>query len=1289
MGRSTRLVKTVYLYNSSPNPQTATLLDPPLKKFVLDVPRSISVPPGITPYQIAVVGDSTDLPWVEDFVIRFVGAGSQPPIGWTDFDYSDWNGLSAGEATAGQEAFRVEVSAHVLPTGDERFGPKIKSHVDNVQTFTDYIASGMGSYSREYKDEKVNWAASLTHGHALWALNRQYLFDPRYGPMRHAENRARAIGYAPPGIGQFPPAVRRRVLSRSFEIVRNLGTAEGYKLAFEALGVSVAGIEVVHDSLNFVWRIRLPVYAAAIFDLDYLGTYALYHTDAYNVVDLALKESPEAHYYTELDYTAAPVPPPLPYRYGRMEAGTIPYMQAEAYGSQAIPLMLTVNSPANNFVFREYVGAGDPPTLTVSSPGQYQQFISSEGSVGDVDFAELTYTEDPTVELMNPERGWHGNISDRGGFPAIRSNGMTLNRWLVRLDAFRNAAITTTWLNNHRADYQAARTQGIKLLPRYTYNFDWVSPDAPLHRILQHIGQLSPIWHEYEDVIASFQAGFIGAWGEWHSSTHGLTDADPSARNQVIEALLDALPPSVMLNLRYPEAHIEYLGDMAPLDPFERFTGTDQARLGLLNDSFLANQTDGGTFVRNRYTEDYVFDEPKKTYWRQISRFVVASGETVDLSWRDGNREAPLQAMNEMEQFSWDQLNRDYSSRVIDRWIAEGYFDEISRRLGYRLHLESARLPVQAPAGTVASITLEFVNNGWGKVYKPPPIVLHFVPDSGPSVDVQLTADARRDLPLGMSRNSVAYSFIVPPNLAGTYELWLSLPDPSPNLANDPRFSIRLANVGMWSQSSGRHSLGALFTVGSGPAGRPSLFVASPAQGEQFADGSFRPTLTVSVPVQNQQFADGSFRPTLTVSVPAQNQQFVDTSGGLHLDVTSPLDGQEFIEEAEEGPQPLGGWLTVVSVHDNAMSAREYDMSEASPSLTRTIPLPAALPPELMASVSRSFPGVSAISLMGMTPDPTPDDPFNAVIHVILPVGAPPWSLDRSSVPGGLHIDWGASINYDPDGELLVALASSFRTPFTGVESVQLFSESGASQGGANVPQDAFGEPMNTDAAGAIAFGPAGARRYVLGVMVEVDPPPIPRRLRLAGLSEAGDLLWIIPLDTDIFNTKLRRIPGSDSFLMGFNLGTGASALRRYDFLNGLDNAPTVAWEAEYPGFIMAAEVVDGRVLVTAQTLTSPTEPQIRIASLSLGDGSISYNEDTGLLSPDPGDFESGALFADLNIAVREGIAPIAGLVANESRIVFVDAGTGAVLDNPPLEPVGTPVLILWTDSPLPLGDWE
>ena len=41
-------------------------------------------------------------------------------------------------------------------------------------------------------------------------------------------------------------------------------------------------------------------------------------------------------------------------------------------------------------------------------------------------------------------------------------------------------------------------------------------------------------------MIVWMEAGFIGAWGEWHTSTRGL-DKDPGAKHEILEALQEPL----------------------------------------------------------------------------------------------------------------------------------------------------------------------------------------------------------------------------------------------------------------------------------------------------------------------------------------------------------------------------------------------------------------------------------------------------------------------------------------------------------------------------------------------------------------------------------------------------------------------------------------------------------------------------------------------------------------------------------------------------------------------------
>ena len=45
------------------------------------------------------------------------------------------------------------------------------------------------------------------------------------------------------------------------------------------------------------------------------------------------------------------------------------------------------------------------------------------------------------------------------------------------------------------------------------------------------------------------------------------------------------------------------------------------------------------------------------------------------------------------------------------------------------------------------------------------------------------------------------------PKQAGTYKLYLNLPDPKPNLRNNPRYSIRLANENCWDETTGYNYL--------------------------------------------------------------------------------------------------------------------------------------------------------------------------------------------------------------------------------------------------------------------------------------------------------------------------------------------------------------------------------------------------------------------------------------------------------------------------------------------------
>lgn len=460
----------------------------------------------------------------------------------------------------------------------------------------------------------------------------------------------------------------------------------------------------------------------------------------------------------------------------------------------------------------------------------------------------VAFTVDTSTEFPNPERGWHKNETfldinggSGGSFGYVRTSyGMTLNRSYLRLDNWRSQDLPAWYLDAHLPRFQAARDAGIKLILRYSYNFG-EGGDTSLYWVQRHIEQLAPIWAQGEDVMALLQAGFIGRWGEWNGSTNDLTSA--ANKYAITSALLDAMPSSRMIQIRTPYHFIEALGETYSIGgwtegtppstlttPFaavqlptaDRFNGSDLARVGHKNDSFLRNVTDAGTYafpeVGFAYTpahvtflKDWLFDS---------SRYVVHGGElAADVDWTFGGREAGPDALGEMPLVHIDYLNRDFGTDVINTWISGGYYPEMTRRFGYRLALLEATVPVIVnPSGSM-TVSLMMRNDGFGKVYNPRPIDLVFVGSGGPFT-VRLTSDARRDLPLGGETKVLEYTVTAPAGLVedASYTLHLALPDPDPNgngLDEDPRYSIRLANTGVWDDATGRNALGATITGGS------------------------------------------------------------------------------------------------------------------------------------------------------------------------------------------------------------------------------------------------------------------------------------------------------------------------------------------------------------------------------------------------------------------------------------------------------------------------------------------
>lgn len=425
-----------------------------------------------------------------------------------------------------------------------------------------------------------------------------------------------------------------------------------------------------------------------------------------------------------------------------------------------------------------------------------------------------TRSYEGTAEIFpNPERGFYEWIDLVLGrdFRPLLARGHTLGLANVSLAAYRAGDLPSAFLENLRAGLAAARESGIKVILRFKYA-DWLgAPDAPKARILAHIHQLGPLLQENADVIAVMQAGFIGAWGEWHESTHGLEN--PVDQGEVLRALLEALPRERMVQVRTPYFKQGIFGS-EPLAPVEAFSGADRARTGHHNDAFLASDTDKGTYLGDI--------EGLKNYVAAESRFVPVGGEcnTYNPPRTDGPNAAA-----EMARFRYSFLNRYYKWPLPAYWEQQGYIEVFGRHLGYRFALVEASWPEALKPGGVLELHGTIRNDGYAAPFNPRPAYAVLAGPEGWHAVRLGSVDPRRWAPGGESTFQTRLR--IPADLpAGAYRLALWLPDPAWTLQSRPEYAVRFANAGVWDSGSGLNVLTESFRVDPAAPGPADPYAA-------------------------------------------------------------------------------------------------------------------------------------------------------------------------------------------------------------------------------------------------------------------------------------------------------------------------------------------------------------------------------------------------------------------------------------------------------------------------------
>ena len=438
--------------------------------------------------------------------------------------------------------------------------------------------------------------------------------------------------------------------------------------------------------------------------------------------------------------------------------------------------------------------------------------------------ATVNYTADNTTIFSNPERGFitmlEGHLTTSKPY-AVKGKESTLDNKISSecmsiilvhyyLDNFKTTAtLPSTVLNAFDEDMAVLRSKGMKAIIRFSYTNSSDGNDAAWNIAKQHISQYKSHWQANADVIFCFQAGIVGAWGEWYYTQHygNQSSTMNSSRRLVVDSLLAAVPADRCIQLRTPKFKTGYVNSTQPLTAAEAYSGTAKARLGHHNDAFLYDYDNMGT---------YADTATEKPYLAQETLYVPLGGETdiTDLNltkqWATYEKTTA-----EMSRLHWTFIQSGYAETTTNYWRNNGTFDELNRKMGYRYQLVKGTYSDQVAAGAKLSVNLQIKNVGYAPLYNERHAYI-VLKNGNNTFPIRLASDPRTWLPNGVV-TTINEQLTVPTNVPdGTYQLYLYLPDAYASIASDPRYAVRFANTNVWEAATGMNKLNASVTVTGG-----------------------------------------------------------------------------------------------------------------------------------------------------------------------------------------------------------------------------------------------------------------------------------------------------------------------------------------------------------------------------------------------------------------------------------------------------------------------------------------
>lgn len=422
----------------------------------------------------------------------------------------------------------------------------------------------------------------------------------------------------------------------------------------------------------------------------------------------------------------------------------------------------------------------------------------------------------------------------------IRARGLSLIYLQYDLGTYREKyQIESRFIDCIRTDFSNIRASGLKVILRFAYNprhriaatnsstevYENYQDDvettgecnklgektnfceASLEMIKRQLNdkEFAALIRDNGDVIAVWQAGFLGKYGEWYYTRGddvGLNgNQNFLASAEIIKLMLRILPAPGIVQVRTPRYKCEMIKALTntSLCPTEGLTGDAkdfEERIGFYNDCFYANDKSDGETYCNPVIE-LCSDGTVVKYWRNYlaregMRYPVG-GETCDSvrsdSWKG--------VLEEFSRFHWSFFSEARLNEKRVGWTSANKRSDLQKFLGYRLYLEKSLFKKSLTVGEKLTVELTLSNSGWAAPFQPRDAQLILRGSCQELVKCVKTLPLNIDIRDWFPNASQVVTVIIDTQglNEGSYELLLNFPDKANNTLKHPEYySIRLAN---------------------------------------------------------------------------------------------------------------------------------------------------------------------------------------------------------------------------------------------------------------------------------------------------------------------------------------------------------------------------------------------------------------------------------------------------------------------------------------------------------------